>query len=255
MNTTSEVGAFFDLDGTLLPSPSLEIRFLRFAICRGAAGPIQPLSWVAGFLREVALDPHAATLGNKAHFSGVSTRAAQRWAERLAARPTKLFSAGLRLLEWHAARGHRIFLVTGAPAPLAEILVRRLPFPVEFIATELEERNGHWTGKVLGEHMSGNAKERAIERISAATGIALSRSFAYGNSYSDVPMLETVAFPTVINPTELLERLAHLRGWPVLEWHATESQREAVASSEIAGTFERRAPLISAVHPSFGVSR
>lgn len=103
--------------------------------------------------------------------------------------------------------------------------------------------------------MSGNAKQRAIERVSAAVGIDLSRSFAYGNSYSDVPMLETVAFPTVINPTELLERLAHLRGWPVLEWHATESQGEAVASREIAGTFERCAPLISMVHPSFRANR
>ncbi|HEV2299709.1 MAG TPA: HAD-IB family hydrolase [Candidatus Acidoferrales bacterium] len=255
MNGASKVGAFFDLDGTVLPAPSIERRFLRYTISRGKLGPAQMLRWAARFVRMVAVDPRAATQGNKAHFTEMSTGVAREWEVRLSTRPLQFFSAGLRLLEWHAARGHRIFLVTGAPEPLAEIAARRLPVPVEIVATQLEERNGRWTGILRGEHICGEAKRRAIERIAATEDVDLTRSFAYGNSYSDVAILESVEFPTVVNPTELLERLAHLRGWPVLEWHATEARAEAVATRAIPPSSEPRRALISIVHPSFGANR
>ena len=255
MNGSSEVGAFFDLDGTLLPAPSIERRFFQYAISHCKLGPAQLLRWAARFVRMVAVDPRAATQGNKAHFAEMSTSAAREWEVRLATRPLQFFSAGLRLLEWHAARGHRIFLVTGAPEPLAEIAAWQLPVPVEIVATQLEERDGWWTGEIRGEHICREAKRRAIERIAATEDVDPTRSFAYGNSYSDVAMLESVAFPTVVNPTELLERLAHLRGWPVLEWHATEARVEAGATRAIPRSSEPRRALISIVHPSFGANR
>ena len=255
MNGASDVGAFFDLDGTLLPAPSIERRFLRYALCRGKLGAAQIVSWAARFLSRIAIDPRAATQANKAYFTGMRTRCAQNFEARLASRPLRFYSAGLRLLEWHAARGHQIYLVTGAPAPLAEIAARRLPVPVNIVATQLEERGKRWTGRTCGEHICGEAKRRAIERIAAKTGIDPSRSFAYGNSYSDAAMLESVAFPAVVNPTELLERLARLRGWPHLEWHAREAHAARAASPTLALSPLRQAALFAVVHPTFGADR
>lgn len=255
MNGANEVGAFFDLDGTLLPAPSIERRFLRYAFCRGQLGPAQIVNWAARFLNRIAIDPRAATQANKAYFAGMRTSSARDFEARLAPRPLRFYSAGLRLLEWHAARGHGIYLVTGAPTPLAEIAARQLPVRVNIVATQLEECGGRWTGRILGEHICGEAKCRAIERIAASTGIDPSRSFAYGNSYSDVAMLESVAFPSVVNPTELLERLAHLRGWPHLEWHAKEAHAAGAASPAMAVSALRQAPLFTLVHPTFGANR
>ena len=76
MNGANEVGAFFDLDGTLLPAPSIERRLLRYALLRGKLGAAQIVSWVARFLSRIAIDPRAATQANKAHFTGMRTTCA-----------------------------------------------------------------------------------------------------------------------------------------------------------------------------------
>ncbi|HEV2489336.1 MAG TPA: HAD-IB family hydrolase [Candidatus Acidoferrales bacterium] len=255
MNPENPVGAFFDLDKTLLPAPSIEKRFLIYAANRGKLGPTQLARWLARFARTIAVDPVAAAQGNKTFFAGMSTSITSDWEARLRARPFRFFSAGLQLLEWHAARGHRIFLVTGAPAPLAEIAARHLPLRVEIIATQLEERDGRWSGRIRGEHMCGAAKRRAIERIAAKAGIELACSFAYGDSYFDVDMLECVAFPAVVNPTELLNRLAQKRGWPILEWHATEARSGACALNESRISPQPRESITANAYPLFGVNR
>jgi HAD superfamily hydrolase (TIGR01490 family) len=255
MKSGNPVGAFFDLDKTLLPAPSIEKRFLRFAASRGKLGFAQMAQWAARFISTIALDPLAATQGNKALFSRMSTCIARDWEARMQTRPLRFFSSGLRLLEWHATRGHRIFLVTGAPAHLAAIAALHLPVPVEIVATQLEQLDGRWTGRILGEHMCSAAKRRAIDRIAAAEGIDLACSFAYGDSYFDVDMLECVAFPTAVNPTELLERLAQQRGWPILEWHATEARSAECVLEESRNYSLPRAVITASAHPSFGVNR
>lgn len=230
-------------------------RFLRHALSRGKLRPRQLLRWAARFAASFAKDPSAATQGNKTYMAGMPVSATEEWEARLASKPLKFFSAGLQLLEWHAARGHRMYLVTGAPAPLAEIVARRLPARVEIMATRLEERCGRWTGEISGEPMRGEAKRQAMERISDAAGVDLARSFAYTDSYSDVPMLESVAFPTVVNPGELLGRLAKQRAWPILEWHATVERAIRALQQEPGMKSQQRIQWISIVNPSLGVNR
>src|SRR2546426_4786419 len=46
--------AFFDLDGTLLPGPSLERRFLRFLFERGEWSPVSLARWFGRFLGTAA---------------------------------------------------------------------------------------------------------------------------------------------------------------------------------------------------------
>jgi hypothetical protein len=103
--------------------------------------------------------------------------------------------------------------------------------------------------------MCGAAKRRAIERIAVAAGLNLACSFAYGDSYFDVDMLEGVAFPAAVNPTELLERLARHRGWPILEWHVTQAGSAACALSESPISPVPRAAITANAHPSYGVNR
>lgn len=218
MSREGEVGAFFDLDGTLLGAPSVERRFIFYLLMRGLIGPAQFARCGARFFANIARNPRAALGGNKAYFSGVSTRCAEIWSRQCASHPLKFYSDGIRELEFHFGQGHRIFLITGAPAPLAELVGSHFSVPLTIVGTQLEVRDGLWTGEIAGEHLCGAAKERAIVYLAAEYGLDLARSFAYGNSVSDLPMLETVGYPAAVNPSANLECVARARDWPVVYW-------------------------------------
>ncbi|HLW43795.1 MAG TPA: HAD-IB family hydrolase [Candidatus Acidoferrales bacterium] len=218
MSRRDGVGAFFDLDGTLLAAPSAERRFIFHLLTRGWIGPAQFARWGMRFIADAARDPRKGMAANKRYFSGVPTRCGEEWSRYLALHPVKLFSDGLDRLEFHFAQGHRIFLITGAPAPLAELVASYFPVPLTIVGTELEVCDGLWTGEIVGEHLCGAAKRRAIVRLAALHGLDQERSFAYGDSGSDLPMLETVGHPAAVNPLKDLERAARARGWPVLCW-------------------------------------
>lgn len=218
MSCEDNVGAFFDLDGTLLAVPSVERRFIFYLLMRGLIGPAQLARCGARFITNIAKNHRAAIGANKAYFSGVSTRCAEEWSGQFASHPVRFFSDGLGRLRFHFAQGHRVFLITGAPAPLAGLVGSYFPMPLTIVATQLEVRDGLWTGEIRGEHMCGAAKQRAIVYLAAEYGLDLARSFAYGNSVSDLPMLETVGHPAAVNPSANVERAARARNWPVVYW-------------------------------------
>ncbi len=129
-----------------------------------------------------------------------------------------------------------MFLVSGTLGPLACAAARRLPGPVEARATELETRDGRWTGRLAGEHSRGEAKARAVRRLAARHDLDLGECYAYGNSLADLPMLEAVGHPVAVNPEAGLERIAcseseagnrggAQRFWRVCKWKTTEPSR------------------------------
>jgi phosphoserine phosphatase len=83
----------------------------------------------------------------------------------------------------------------------------------------LEEVQDHWTGRILGDAMFGEAKARAVRGIGAAEGFDLNRSYAYGDTASDRWMLAAVGRPAAVNPSPDLSRIARLHDWPVLFWN------------------------------------
>jgi HAD superfamily hydrolase (TIGR01490 family) len=128
---------------------------------------------------------------------------------------------------WHAKQGHGIVLVSGTLAPLANELavalvvrlaVRGIEASVGVCATRLEENDGRWTGRIIGDAMFGEAKARAVRRIAAEREFDLSQCYAYGNCANDRWMLEAVGRPTAVNPSRGMARLARRRGWTALTW-------------------------------------
>jgi phosphoserine phosphatase len=86
------------------------------------------------------------------------------------------------------------------------------------IAARLAEEGGRFTGQLVGAPVGGKEKAAGMRRLAAEEGIALERSHAYGDSISDLPMLETVGFPHAVNPDSKLRRIAERRGWPIHRW-------------------------------------
>jgi hypothetical protein len=83
----------------------------------------------------------------------------------------------------------------------------------------------------------GAGKVDAIAKIAADLGYDLERSYAYSDSISDLPMMETVGHPVAVNPDSELDAIAHDRGWPVVIFARKTKQAIAVgAVSTVAVT-------------------
>jgi HAD superfamily hydrolase (TIGR01490 family) len=226
-------GAFFDIDGTLLAAPSLEWRFTGYLLERNEISCQQVGRWLARFAGTFWRNLHGAIEENKRYLSGISEALVNDWEKSLApgifrADSLPFFEEALQQIALHSAQGHRVFLVSGTLAPLARVAARWLAAHastnIEVSATELEVARRSpraWSGLIVGEHMSGGAKLRAVKMLAACSGLDLARSYAYGDSSSDLQMLEGVGNAVVVNPTRGLARAARKRGWQTCVWEKT----------------------------------
>jgi HAD superfamily hydrolase (TIGR01490 family) len=227
------VGAFLDVDGTLLSAPSLEWRFIGYLLERDEISSGHVARWLARFAGAFWYDLRCAAEGNKHYLAGISEALVDDWEKSLAPAffrgdSLAFFDEALRRIGWHLAQGHRVFLVSGTLAPLARMAARslavRVSADIEVCATELEVAAGSsriWSGRIAGEHMSGDAKLRAVTGLAARYGLDLARSYAYGDSGGDLQMLSAVGYGVAVNPTRRLARVARKRGWQICVWEKT----------------------------------
>lgn len=120
------------------------------------------------------------------------------------------------LLEKHRQQGDYLLIITATnrfvTGPIAEAL------GVDgIIATDPEEENGRYTGKVAGTPCFQHGK---VERLSSwlkENGLTLENSYFYSDSRNDLPLLEQVTYPVAVNPDEALTDIANSRQWPILD--------------------------------------
>jgi HAD superfamily hydrolase (TIGR01490 family) len=249
--SSENVGAFFDLDGTQLPAPSLEWRFIGYLLERDEIFSGHVGRWLARFAGGFWHDMHGATEGNKRYLCGISETLVDQWEQSLARKFFRgdalvFFDEALQRIVWHRAQGHRLFLVSGTLAPLARVVARRLAglvsAEIEVCATELAVKPGAgriWNGRIRGEHMSRGAKLRAVRTIAERYGLDLARSYAYGDSAGDLQMLEGVGHGIAVNPTRRMARVARKRGWQTYVWKKTLGDIPIVAARQLAAKAAR----------------
>jgi putative phosphoserine phosphatase/1-acylglycerol-3-phosphate O-acyltransferase len=114
----------------------------------------------------------------------------------------------------HRQKGHRLVILTSATRYLAEPLAADLGIP-HVIVTQLVVRDGRFTGEAVRPVCYGKGKTYWAERFAAEHDVDLGRSYFYTDSITDLPVLERVGEPRVVNPDPLLKRTAQRRGWPV----------------------------------------
>lgn len=246
------VAAFFDLDGTLLPLPSLERRFFRMLRHCREIPPANYFLWWREALRLLPCGTSEVMHANKMYLRGVNSFVESGAANRIDSRAHKsghkeegqasvpprriprwpvppFFEDGVERLAWHAMEGHAIVIVSGTLEPLAnaaaraletEMAARGIVAEIRVHATNLEESEGQWTGRIVGEAMFGKAKARAILCLAEEISLELSQSWAYGDSAQDRWMLAAAGNRVAVNPSARLAGIARKRGWPVVRWHA-----------------------------------
>jgi putative phosphoserine phosphatase / 1-acylglycerol-3-phosphate O-acyltransferase len=122
-----------------------------------------------------------------------------------------------QVIEAHREAGRPLVMATTTPHDLIEPLAERLGFDA-VVATRYRAVDGTYVGEIDGEFVWGRGKLRAVEAWADAADVDLRASFAYSDSFYDLPLLSAVAHPHAVNPDPRLMVVAALRRWPVLHF-------------------------------------
>lgn len=216
-----EVAAIFDVDGTLVGSNVVSYyAWLRMREMPVAARPF----WLAAFLTRIpfywGLDKVS-----RAHFNRVFYKNYAGWKPERARHLGRESFAGFTLerifpdaldrLREHKALGHRVVLLSGA---LDFLLEPMKDLADDVLCSTLAQENGTYTGELSGAPVAGDARARMLASFARKRNVDLSRSYAYADSISDLPMLEAVGHPVAVNPDRRLRAAAEGKGWTIKDW-------------------------------------
>ncbi|MFU8813916.1 MAG: HAD family hydrolase [Pseudomonadales bacterium] len=124
-----------------------------------------------------------------------------------------IYAEARTLVDAHRHQGHHVVIVTSATRYQAAPIAAALGVD-GLCCTELEVLQGLITGKALP--CFGVGKLTAAQRVASERSIDLSRTYFYSDSSEDLPLLEAVGRPVVVNARLAMARLARSRGWPCL---------------------------------------
>ncbi|WP_242343871.1 HAD family hydrolase [Anaeromyxobacter terrae] len=217
----TERAAFFDVDGTLVRTNIVH----AFAFYAMNQGSILGTAWqTARTVLSVPLFAAADRMNRKLfnevfyrYYAGQSEDRLETLAGELfedVLRPA-IFPGTPRLIEETRRAGCRVVLVTGA----LDFTVRRLAEHLgadDLIANRMRFVQGVATGRVVPPIIEGAHKALAMRDYCVREGLALEKSFAYSDSFSDYPMLAVVGHPAAVNPDVRLARVARAYEWPIL---------------------------------------
>jgi HAD superfamily hydrolase (TIGR01490 family) len=127
-----------------------------------------------------------------------------------------VYAEAAALIEEHQYAGRDVVLVSTSGEEMVRPIGELLGI-TDVIATRMVVQDGRYTGEV-GFYAAGPNKAEAVRQLAAERIYDLDESYAYSDSISDTPLLESVGHPTVVNPDRALRRAAAERGWPVLEF-------------------------------------
>lgn len=213
--------AFFDVDNTLLRGASLyhvgigawRSRFIT-------ARDIVSFGWKQARFMAVG--------ENRAHLDSVRERALEvvvgHSRSELISLSHEIFDSRLTQRLWpetvavaheHLDAGRDVWLVTATAQEIADVIAERLGC-TGAVGTVLESVEGVFTGRLVGNVMHGSHKAEAAQAVIDASGVSPADCWAYSDSHNDIPLLNLVGHPVVVNPDATLLRYATARAWPIM---------------------------------------
>jgi HAD superfamily hydrolase (TIGR01490 family) len=214
--------ALFDMDRTLVRREPASL-YVRYQRSRGNAGwrdTARVTFWVAQYTLGV-IDAESVAIRALRELEGtpetVLSARCDDWFTLLVEQ--HVTDKGRRAVEAHRERGDLLAIVTGASPFTARPLARLLRIE-HLVCSELElDDRGRFTGKPVAPLCFGRGKVARAERFAEEQGFRLEDDATfYSDSLTDLPLLERVGEPIVVNPDSRLARVARKRGWPIERW-------------------------------------
>lgn len=125
-----------------------------------------------------------------------------------------IYAEAADLIDQHRAEGRLVVLISASPEEIVAPLGRYLGADATIASRTHVDAEGRYTG-AMEFYAYGEFKAEAMHDLAEREGIDLSESYAYSDSYTDLPMLEAVGHPVAVNPDRVLGRFAKEHGFEV----------------------------------------
>jgi HAD superfamily hydrolase (TIGR01490 family) len=126
--------------------------------------------------------------------------------------------AARKLVEEHMLAGDLCVIITATNSFVTAPIARALKV-THLIATEPEQNDGEFTGRVSGLPCF---REGKIARLESwldehnLTWLSFLESWFYSDSLNDLPLLKKVTHPVAVDPDATLKAHAERNGWPII---------------------------------------
>ncbi len=127
-----------------------------------------------------------------------------------------VYAEPLHLVKQHQDRGEKVYIVSASLQEIVDAIADDLGFDGA-LGTVIEVKDGKYTGRAV-RSLHAEKKADCVRELAATEGYDLAECTAYSDSHTDLPFLELVGHPVVVNPDRALRRISAERAWPVLEF-------------------------------------
>jgi putative phosphoserine phosphatase/1-acylglycerol-3-phosphate O-acyltransferase len=247
-----EVGAFFDLDGTLVAGFT-GVLMTRDRLRRGQMGVGEFIGMVqAGLNHQLGRSEFEDLIGKGARMlHGNSLSDLDELGERLFVQhvQSRIYPEMRDLVRAHMARGHTVVLSSSALTVQVEPVARFLGIDNVLSNKFVTDDDGLITGEVKRPILWGPGKARAVQAFAAKNGVDLAESYFYADGDEDVALMYLVGHPRPTNPAGKLAAVAAKRGWPILRFTSRSGSSPVSQLRTVAGI----ASLVPAAAGAIGV--
>ncbi|MDB5988112.1 MAG: family hydrolase, partial [Nevskia sp.] len=126
------------------------------------------------------------------------------------------------LLAHHRARGDALLITTATNRFVTEPIAQLLGVE-HLLATELEQRDGRFTGRLGARANFRDGKVSNLEAWLAQQAQHYQQISCYSDSHNDLPLLRFAQHAFAVDPDPVLRAEAERCGWPVISLRSTET--------------------------------
>lgn len=119
------------------------------------------------------------------------------------------------LLRRHREQGDFLLIITATNGFVTRPIAQALGVD-EILATDPEVEGDRYTGRIVGTPCYQEGKVTRLNQWLQQTHHTLDNSYFYSDSINDLPLLQAVTHPVVVDGDQRLTSAAQQRGWPCI---------------------------------------